>query len=114
MTMRYFEIRSPQADFTGKIGPVSFADGRAQVQFDDTRDERGMSVADELQVSPGRSLVAFARRREGYVVIELDERGQPLDVEDDKPKRRRTAKPTAGGTEQGTGTEAGTGKDGAR
>jgi hypothetical protein len=87
MTTRYFEIRAPRADFTGKIGPVSFADGKARVQFDDTRDDNGMSTADEHQISPGRSMVLFARRKLGYTVIELDEHGKPVgEVADvDKP-----------------------------
>lgn len=83
MTIRYFEIRTPQRDFTGRIGPVSFADGVARVQFDNARDERGVAVAEELAVSPGRSLVLFAQRRRGYTVTELDADGKPLTAGDE-------------------------------
>jgi hypothetical protein len=98
MTIHYFEIRSPRADFTGKVGPISFADGRARVQFDDTRDANGMSTADEHQISPGRSAVLFARRKLGYTVIELDEHGKPLeevgDVDKPSPPGRSASKET--------------------
>lgn len=94
MTMRYFEVRTPRADFTGRLGPVSFADGTARVQFDDTREGDGRVLSDEHQVSPGRSLVAFARRRSGYVVTELDAQGVPLE---DKKTRRGRAKPAEPG-----------------
>jgi hypothetical protein len=83
MKMRYFEIRAPRADFTGRIGGLSFADGVARVQFDDERDKNGLAVSEELAVNPGRSLVLFAQRRPGYRVIELDERGKPLDAKSD-------------------------------
>lgn len=78
MTMKFFEIRAPRADFTGRIGGLSFADGTARVQFDDTRDENGLSVTEEHHVNPGRSLVLFAQRRRGYTVTELNERGKPI------------------------------------
>lgn len=77
-TMHYFEIRAPRADFTGRIGGLSFADGIARVQFDDERDDRGLAVSEEHQVNPGRSLVLFAQRRKGYTVVELGADGKPL------------------------------------
>ncbi|GAA2327501.1 hypothetical protein [Dactylosporangium salmoneum] len=83
MTTHYFEIRTPKADFTGRIGPVAFADGVARVQFDDTRDHNGVSLADEHQISPGRSIVLFAQRRRGYTVTELDANGKPLEDQAD-------------------------------
>lgn len=100
---RYFEIRTPQADFTGKIGGVAFADGKTRVQFDDTRTESpgkdkhgkvlsGRVVSDEAGVSPGRSIVMFAKRKPGYIVTELDANGSPLTDELTKPA------PTAGVT----------------
>ncbi|GHH67588.1 hypothetical protein GCM10017673_14840 [Streptosporangium violaceochromogenes] len=89
MSIRYFEIRSPRADFTGVVGAVAFADGRARVSFDDERDGAGgRCLADEPSVQVGRSAVLFAQRRPGYVVIETDVAGQPLDTsEPDKPTR---------------------------
>lgn len=77
---RYFTIYSPQRDFTGRLGTVSFADGQARVSFDDTRDESGRVVSDEHQVSVGRSAVMFAKRRKGYRVEETDMAGVPLSV----------------------------------
>lgn len=107
MTMRYFEIRSPRADFTGKVGSVSFADGVARVQFDDTRDENGLSVAEEHQVSPGRSAVLFAQRRPGYTVVELGEDGKPLDAERepaaDTDEQEKPAAKTPPATTKGAG-----------
>lgn len=70
MKIRYFEIRSPRADFTGKIGGVSFADGVAHVSFDDERVD-GKAVGDEHRVQVGRSAVLFAQRR-GYTVTEVE------------------------------------------
>jgi hypothetical protein len=86
MTMRYFEVHAPRNDFTGRVGGVSFADGVARVQFGDLRDDRGVAVAEEHQVSPGRSLVLFAQRRPGYSVTELDANGRPVEDEVDEPK----------------------------
>ncbi|MEU3162903.1 hypothetical protein [Streptosporangium sp. NPDC006930] len=91
MTMRYFEIRSPRADFTGKVGAVAFADGVARVSFDDTRTD-GECLADENGVQVGRSAVLFAQRRPGYTVTETDELGRPLPEPEEKPKRRTPAK----------------------
>lgn len=92
MAIRYFEIRSPRADFTGKIGAVAFADGVARVSFDDTR-EGGVCPADEHAVQVGRSAVLFARRRPSYVVVETDVAGQPLpEADEGKPKRRGPVK----------------------
>lgn len=89
MTTRYFEIRAPRRDFTGRVGPISFADGVSRVQFDDTRDEDGVVVSDEHHVSPGRAMVMFAKRRLGYTVTELGADGKPLpavdDEDDEKP-----------------------------
>lgn len=93
MTTRYFEIRTPQSQFTGRIGGIAFADGRARVQFDDTRtesvgkDKRGRAlpgrvVSDEAQVSPGRSIVMFAKRKPGYIVTELDANGDPIGTDE--------------------------------
>jgi hypothetical protein len=87
--IRYFEIRSPRADFTGKVGAISFADGVARVSFDDTRTD-GVCLADEHAVQVGRSAVLFAQRRPGYTVTETDAAGQPLPEPEDKPKARRT------------------------
>lgn len=92
MAIRYFTIRSPRADFTGKIGAVSFADGAARVSFDDTRDGDMVCVADEHAVQVGRSAVLFARRRPGYTVAETDAAGQPLDDDPQKPARTAAAK----------------------
>ncbi|MEV6800521.1 hypothetical protein AB0M91_19570 [Micromonospora rifamycinica] len=78
MDIRYFEIRSPRPDFTGRIGAVSFADGVARVSFDDDRDAAGMAVADEHRVQVGRSAVLFAQRRPGYQVTEVDSAGNLL------------------------------------
>lgn len=94
MGMKYFEVRTPRADFTGKIGGLSFADGVARVQFDDTRDDEGLAVSEEHQVNPGRSLVLFAQRRAGYVVVELGEDGKPLDAERE-PAADEQEKPAA-------------------
>jgi hypothetical protein len=85
MKIRYFEIRSPRPDFTGRIGAVSFADGVARVSFDDDRDGTGMAAADEHRVQVGRSAVLFAQRRTGYVVTEIDEAGRPLAIRDAVP-----------------------------
>lgn len=92
MSIRYFEIRSPRADFTGKVGAVAFADGVARVSFDDGRED-GRCLADEPSVQVGRSAVLFAQRRPGYVVIETDIAGKPLDEQpdDDPQKPARTA-----------------------
>ncbi|HEX8631137.1 MAG TPA: hypothetical protein VF755_23510 [Catenuloplanes sp.] len=95
MRLRYFEIRSPRPDFTGRVGGVSFADGVARVSFDDARDGAGMAAGDEHRVQVGRSALLFAQRRLGYTVTEVDQAGQPLkaagaalaEVEDDKPSR---------------------------
>lgn len=92
MSMRYFEIRAPRADFTGRVGAVSFADGVARVSFDDTRTD-GVCMADEHAVQTGRSAVLFAQRRPGYTVVETDELGRPLPEVEEKPKRRTPAKP---------------------
>lgn len=70
MKIRYFEIRAPRPDFTGKIGGVSFADGVAHVSFDDERDDDGRALGDEHRVQVGRSAVLFAQRR-GYKVTEV-------------------------------------------
>lgn len=83
MSTRYFEIKSPRADFTGRVGAVSFADGVARVSFDDTRDDDGRVVSDEHQVSVGRSAVMFAKRRKGYVVTEVDAAGKPLPAQEE-------------------------------
>ncbi|MFI7532584.1 hypothetical protein [Streptosporangium sp. NPDC049376] len=93
MSIRYFLIYSPTADFTGRVGAVSFADGVARVSFDDTR-ENGQCMADEDGVQVGRSMVLFARRRPGYRVVEVDASGQPLPEVEEKPKRRTPAKQT--------------------
>lgn len=74
--MRYFEIRAPRADFTGLLGTTAFANGVARVAFDDTRDDDGRLLTDD--VPPGRSAVQFARRRRGYTVTEIDAGGNPL------------------------------------
>ncbi|MFI7547213.1 hypothetical protein [Actinoplanes sp. NPDC049599] len=79
MTIRFFQIRSPRPDFTGRIGSVSFADGLARVSFDDARDDDGLAKADEHQVQVGRSAVLFAQRRPGYVVTEVDAAGNPIE-----------------------------------
>ncbi|WP_113699178.1 hypothetical protein [Nonomuraea lactucae] len=94
MSIRYFEIRAPRADFTGRVGAVSFADGVARVSFDDTRTD-GMCMADEHAVQVGRSALLFAQRRPGYTVIETDAAGQPLPEPEEKPKRRTSGKPPA-------------------
>ncbi|MGW4467478.1 hypothetical protein [Micromonospora sp. NPDC004704] len=90
MKIRYFEIRSPRPDFTGRIGGVSFADGVARVSFDDERDG-GLAVADEHRVQVGRSAVLFAQRRPGYTVTEVDQAGNPLPTEDTPAKPSRSA-----------------------
>lgn len=76
--LRYFTIFAPIKDFTGRVGAVAFADGQARVSFDDIRDEHGRMVADEHQVSVGRSAVMFAKRRKGYRVVETDAAGISL------------------------------------
>ena len=80
MNMRYFLIYSPIADFTGKVGPMAFADGVARVSFDDTRSADGVAVGEELRVSVGRSAVLFAKRHtaQGYRVVETDDTFKPL------------------------------------
>ncbi|WP_431892665.1 hypothetical protein [Micromonospora haikouensis] len=87
MGIRYFEIRSPRPDFTGRIGAVSFADGVARVSFDDDRDDAGMATVDEHRVQVGRSAVLFAQRRPGYLVIEVDSAGNPLADKEQAPRR---------------------------
>lgn len=96
MGIRYFTITSPRADYTGRVGGISFADGVARVSFDDTREKIGdemRCLADEPNVQVGRSAVLFAQRRPGYTVVETDASGQPLPEPEDKPKRRTPAKP---------------------
>ena len=96
MSIRYFEIRAPRADFTGRVGGISFADGVARVSFDDTREDDGECLADEHGVQVGRSAVLFAQRRTGYTVVETDASGKPLDHdqgdehedEEEEPRKR--------------------------
>lgn len=97
MKMRYFTITSPRADFTGKVGGMSFADGVARVSFDDERDERGVSVGEELQVSTGRSAVLFAKRHaaRGYTVTETDAAGVPLPSAEEAEAAAKQAKADA-------------------
>lgn len=77
--IRHFEIRSPRADFTGKIADHQFVDGVARCSFDDTRHENGAVISDTVNgVDPGRSLLLFAQRRADYTAIETDEHGAPL------------------------------------
>lgn len=85
MKIRYFEIRSPRPDFTGKVGGVSFADGVARVSFDDERNDTGQAIGDEHQVQVGRSAVLFAQRRRGYTVTETDATGKPVDKTQPEP-----------------------------
>lgn len=93
MSMRYFEIRSPRADFTGRVGGVSFADGVARVSFDDERDDDGMSVRDEHGAQVGRAAVLFAQRRRGYTATEVDAAGEPL-TDKDEAKDEARVKPS--------------------
>lgn len=100
MNMRYFTLTCPDVDFTGKIGGVSYADGKARVSFDDERDERGVAVAEELQVSTGRSAVLFARRHaaRGYTVTETDAAGVPLPTVEETEAAAKQAKADAAAT----------------
>lgn len=97
MNMRYFTITSPRSDFTGKIGGASFADGVARVSFDDARDDRGVAVGEELQVSTGRSMVLFAKRHQGrgYTVTETDAAGVPLPTAEEVEAAAKQAKAEA-------------------
>lgn len=93
---RYFEIRTPRPDYTGVLGAVAFANGKAVVSFDDTRDASGACPADEHQVQVGRSAVLAARRR-GYTVTEVNALGQPLpepaEAAEEPPAEDTSAKP---------------------
>lgn len=100
MSIRYFEIRSPRADFTGKIGAVAFADGVARVSFDDTR-ENGECLVDEHSVQVGRSAVLFAQRRTGYVVTEVDAAGQPIGEKTADETPKTNSRPGAAKKEDG-------------
>lgn len=94
MSVRYFDIRAPRPDFTEKIGNIQFVDSVARVSFDDTRDENGQCLADEHSVQLGRSAIRFAQRNEGrgYLLIETDEHGKPLN-----PVGEPAKKPTRSG-----------------
>jgi hypothetical protein len=94
MGIRFFEIRSPRPDFTGRIGAVSFADGVARVSFDDDRDDAGMATADEHRVQVGRSAVLFAQRRPGYQVTEVDQAGNPITEKGDSGQDDRPTMPS--------------------
>jgi hypothetical protein len=96
VTIRFFEIRAPRADFTGRIGGVSFADGVAKVSFDDERDDNGVTTADEHRVQVGRSAVLFAQRRPGYSVTEVDAAGKPIDRNKAKAPRSTVDAETPG------------------
>lgn len=79
--IRYFEVRTPRADFNGQIAGATFRDGRTRVSFDDDPDADtgpGTTIG-ENAIQPGRAIVLYAQRKEGYAVVELDSlNGQPL------------------------------------
>lgn len=98
MSVKYFEIRTPDPTFIGRIGGMTVVDGVAHVSFDDTRDENGHCIADEPTVQTGRSAVLYAQRAiaggRNYQLVETDEHWAPLD-QADKPKRRAAKTPAA-------------------